>query len=523
MSPLDIYYPTANEPKVHPLVRKSFVFVPSAGMRLAPEILVLEFMREVFFDEHFGDSQGTRDLDADELDEEHRHRYTPRQRAVLHALRGRRKKSRNAKAMRFFAPAYPQLAERAWLGKNRERVINNFLLAGPVSQDLWYRGPDSEEGKARQQEIAQRIWQALLGSQSCFDVDLHGKEFLAATLGPEAFASRTEPRLDNLVQKMTNPSCAMRIDRDQLASRITEDLLSICTLEAKIPRMQWIQLLMTFLRFALPMWLLAQMRITGYVHAWLLEAVDRGRIVDSEALIKKIAFRNRGLLHPTLTPTRELFDHVERYVKCRVELSVLLYCLGQVRQREIEGRALSLSGGGGDTISLENLLILARDASTEMRDLARFKEVASGMDTRTFLTREGEHFPAWRSPLMRGQGKNIDEFFRVMYRAEQGDEAGGYLLAPVGRGASRGFTVFPGQLLLKTMTYLAAQSKWSAQQRGGAGKLSLDDVEGHFGQYGVDFSLAADARPILMDELRAMGLLTGSPDAGSSAAVACPY
>jgi hypothetical protein len=124
---------------------------------------------------------------------------------------------------------------------------------------------------------------------------------------------------------------------------------------------------------------------------------------------------------------------------------------------------------------------------------------------------------------MKGQGKNIDEFFRVLYRAELGDEEGGYLLAPEGRGAKRGFRVFPGQLLLKTATYMAAQDKWSCQPRGGAGKLVLQDVEELFGQYGIDFSTAADARPLLMNELQAMGLLTGSPDAGSSVAVACPY
>ena len=42
-------YRTTNEPVVHPFVRKSFACVPSVGMRLAPEVLVLELMREIFF------------------------------------------------------------------------------------------------------------------------------------------------------------------------------------------------------------------------------------------------------------------------------------------------------------------------------------------------------------------------------------------------------------------------------------------------------------------------------------------
>ena len=110
-----------------------------------------------------------------------------------------------------------------------------------------------------------------------------------------------------------------------------------------------------------------------------------------------------------------------------------------------------------------------------------------------------------------------------MYRAEEGDEAGGYLLTPEGRGKSRGFRVFPGQLLLKTVTFFANNYKKTNQSSGGTGKLVLQDVENRFAQYGVDFSRAADARPLIMQDLQAMGLLTGSPDAGSSVAVAPPY
>ena len=64
-------FQTANEPKVHPIIRRklrsSFVFVPSAGMRLAPELLILEFMREVFFQQHYGNTTTkARQLDPDE-------------------------------------------------------------------------------------------------------------------------------------------------------------------------------------------------------------------------------------------------------------------------------------------------------------------------------------------------------------------------------------------------------------------------------------------------------------------------
>jgi len=525
MSPISAtpYPKTANEPKVHPLIRKGFVFVPSAGMRLAPEILVLELMREVFFECHYGEPTGTRDLNPDELDEERRPCFPKAERAVLHALRGRRKKSKNATTQPFFAPAYPQLAKRGWLGKNRERVVNNFLLSGPIAQYLWCRGADSEDGKRRQGDLVDKVWRALLGNNSCLGQEVAGKELLAVALGAASFDASGDLPLQNLREKTGDPGAVFRIDDDELARRITEDLVAICDLEPRLPRMQWLQLLMTFLRFALPMWLLAQMQITKLVHGWLLDAMDRGRIANAEAILCGIASRNRGLLHPTLTPTRELFEHVERYMKCRVETSILLYCLVMARRDQLEGRTLNLGGGGRDVIGIDGLLTIAMNASGDVRRLERYVFVADGLDVQAFLTREGEQFSAWRNPLMSGQGKNIDEFFRVLYRAELGDEAGGYLVAPEGRGSKRGFRVFPGQLLLKTVTYLAGQRKWSGQQRGGGGKLVLQDVEDHFCQYGIDFSTAADARPLLMKELQAMGLLTGSPDAGSSVAVACPY
>ena len=526
MSPMSatLYEPTANEPKVRPLIRGSLVFVPSAGARYAPEVLILEFMREVFFETHYGDTTRTRDLDPDEVDDERRLYHSIKERAVLHALRGRRKQTKHSAAQRFFAPAYPQIARFGWLRKSSDRVINNFLLSGPIAQCLWNRGHDTEDGKCRQQELVDKIWRALLGGRSCLDQGLEGKEILAVTLGPQSFNADTDLPKRKLQEKTKQYDHVIRMEEeDVLANRITQDLVAICDLESELPRMQWLQLLMTFLRFALPMWLLAQMQITGFLHAWLIDAVDNGNIAPNDVVLRSLLRRNRGLLHPTLTPTRELFEHVERYMKRRVEVDILLYCFEEVRRDQIGGRTLNLGGGGRDVLGIDQLLTLARDAARDIREMQRFKHVAEGLDVQTFLVREGEQFSAWRNPLMRGQGKNIDEFFRVLYRAELGDEAGGYLLVPEGRGANRGFRVFPGQLLLKTVTYLAAQGKWSRQGRSGGGKLVLQDVEEHFGQYGIDFSIAADARPLLMKELQAMGLLTGSPDAGSSVAVACPY
>jgi hypothetical protein len=516
----NIYPTTANEPKVHPLVKNSFAFVPSAGMRIAPEVLVMELFREVFFEDHHGGTTATKYIDPDELNEESAYFYSENERAVLYSLRGRRKKAKNSRTERFFSPAYPVLARHGWLGKNRERVINNFLLAGPIAQYLWHGGAEVETKKQEHDRIVKVICQALVGHNSCLDDNFKSKEILSVALKHIGHNIDLDSAIENLKEKTGVTNTVIRIDDDELAKRIFRDVQFICELESSLPRMQWIYVLMTFLRFALPMWLLAQMQVTNLLHEWLLDAVDKGHIVDSTHIVHKIAVRNLGLLHPTLTPTREVFEHIERYMKHRIEINILLHCLELVRPAEIKNKRLSTLRGGADTLTVEQLLSIARDSSSDFRTRDWFMQVDKNLDVRRFLTRKGELSAAWRNPLLKGQGKNIDEFLRVMYRAELGDEAGGYLLVPEGRGPGRGFRVFPGQLLLKTITYLAARGR---SYDGAGGKLVLEDVENHLQQYGVDFSSAAEARPLLMQELQAMGLLAGSPDAGSSVAVSCPY
>lgn len=505
------------EPTVHPLLKKSFAFVPSAGMRLAPEMLVLELMRETFFENRYEESGKRQDLAPDALN-------TEEQKAVLYALRGRRKEGKKDQPEYFFAPAYPSIARFGWQRKEQERVIHKFLLSGPIAQCLWNKGRTAD-GQRRQKEVACAISDALLGKKSLLNEESpRGKDILSATLGTDGFNDELRALSLDLIKEKTELSgTVMRVSEDdELATRIMRDFLSICEVEGKIPRIQWLQLLMTFLRFSLPMWLLAQMRITSLLHSWLLKAVDKENIVGAKEINEQLSERNRRLLRPTLTATSELTKHVKVYMKHRVEINILLYCLQEIIPNEVIGKGLVREGAGSEKMTIEYLLVRARDSKEDISNLNRFQEVANGEDIsiQRFLTREGELFSAWRNPLMRGQGKNIDEFLRVLYgAADRGEEEGGYLVKPEGRGVKRGFRVFPGQLLLKTAAYLAAKNKRHRE----AGRLMLQDVEELFGQYGIDFSAAADARPLLVKHLQAMGLLRGSPDAGSSVAVARPY
>ena len=97
----------------------------------------------------------------------------------------------------------------------------------------------------------------------------------------------------------------------------------------------------------------------------------------------------------------------------------------------------------------------------------------------------------------------------------KGDEDEGYLVIP-SKQTNKGYEVFPGNLMLKMVTYLASKSISNKQ-------LILADVEQHFRMYGINFSEKGSMRPRLINALQELGLLIGAPDAGDSVAILNPY
>ena len=81
---------------------------------------------------------------------------------------------------------------------------------------------------------------------------------------------------------------------------------------------------------------------------------------------------------------------------------------------------MSLDQAGSNYITLARLLDLARSCD--------WSTVVDGKPLRQWLTRKAEKYPAWRSPRTRGQGKNIDEFIRVLYRSSDDDSGSGLLI-----------------------------------------------------------------------------------------------
>ena len=492
---------TENEPLLPAcLGSNSLVFAPTAGMRLAPEVLVFELFREL----GYGDSRNPEETRAQEFSDVVGTASLSREEGLLLATcRGRQKNTRARRSEFFYAPPYLGLSRHAWLRKRTDRTMRDYFLGGPLAHQQALGNLDKD-----------LIVQALLGYRSArVAEEPRGKEILSLlALGERADPPRNKV-LGYLTTAISEGRSAPLAGRytDPLASILSDDFLELCRLEATIARREWLFFLVAFLRVATTMWMLAHLRITIMVRKWVLSAALKEAIPTVEEMIKTIRKRHEGLLHPSSSPTREVFEHVETYMRARVELRLLVQKVESMnsecfRAASGEVKTLSLDRPGAGFITLGDLLDLTRSSD--------WSTVIRGMTPRQWLTREAEKYPAWRSPRMRGQGKNIDEFIRVLYRTADDDSGSGLLI----RRPTSTTKIVPGHRLLQLFAFLAARAK--ARLRGREhGKLVLRDIEQHLFDYGLDFRSSSFGRPLLIEKLMEGGFLVGSPDAGESAEV----
>ena len=489
-----------NEPLVPScLSRDSLVFAPTAGMRLAPELLVFELFREV----GYGDSRNPDETKAREFSD-----VIPllseAERLLLSTCRGRQKKKGAKKRVFFYAPPYLGLSRHAWLRRRTDRTVRDYFLGGPLAHQHNRNSLDNN-----------LVVGALLGHRSASNVEEScGKEVLSLL----ALKERNDPPRDTVHNHLTKAVSEARSaplaiggGADPLALKMTEDFIELCRFEARVARREWLFFLVAFLRVATSMWMLAHLRITVMVRDWVLSAAVDQEVPAVDKTIGAIRERYEGLLHPTSSPTREVFEHVETYMRARVELRLLVREIEKMNIERFksatgEAKKLSLDRKGASFITLDELLVLTRNSD--------WSTVVNGKTPRQWLTREAEKYPAWRSPRTQGQGKNIDEFIRVLYRSA-GDDSGSGLLI---RCPTTTTKIVPGHRLLQLFAFLAARAK-SRSCRKDRGKLVLRDIEQHLYEYGIDFRSSSFGRPLLMEKLMEGGFLVGSPDAGESAEV----
>lgn len=491
------------EPVVPLFIKRSRFFVNTVGMREAPERLVLELFRETCFDTLTpADEKAAKELvpHEDNCREEI---------ALLSVARGRVKRARrNHVGTTYFGPLYPELARNAWPRKQTERVVGFQLLEGPLAESVGNHASGYAEevigalyGKPRIGDVGPDIFRELLDLVA-FDPNAVGLQ------SREDATGRLAGRLKDAKYKRGSIG-----ENDPLAKRISDDFLNLCRLEGRVPRLFWLDLLKCFLRLSLPTWLLAEMRLTVHLRDWAVTSLSGG-FTSSDTIRSAIETRWEGLFHPTQTGTNEILLHIERYVKARVELSLIAHLVQVNSGLALDNSKLTLEPGSKDTLSIDDWLGHCRASGLNLglpRDSGAVKSL---------LVPASQTFGAWLNPSTKGQGKNIQEFLRILLRLSAAENDDGYLFTGTAKGFNR-LVVFPGPAMLRTMLYLTAARRSNGGHRG-RGKLILLDLEEHFSEYGVDFGASLGARPKLISELARLGLLKGSPDAGDSAELYVP-
>ncbi|MBJ6980918.1 hypothetical protein [Luteimonas sp. MC1572] len=206
--------------------------------------------------------------------------------------------------------------------------------------------------------------------------------------------------------------------------------------------------------------------------------------------------------------TDSVDEAVIDYMRARVELNVLLGKLAEL--------------DGVDKAEIEKPLSV--EPCEGCLDVERFGQIlalegASGELMRSVIM-AAETYPAWVRPLKEGQGKNIEEFLRVMRDDHVGGQDDGYLLAR-GPANRRLFRVFPASKVIALYTLLAHADK--SRRVGPSQRLLLNDLEGIWRELGVDFTLLGGVRAELLRALSQIGILRGTPDAGEGAVLVNPY
>jgi hypothetical protein len=487
---------TRKEPDWPASLKGSFLELPTAGMRLAPQVLTLELMREVAYSTKGGatNASESKGVPLDPDSESGALSKAPRAvHAAVYALKGRAKQRKEQGS--FFSPAYPEIAGFAWMRKNTDRVVRDFFLRGALAVGA---GDDLTSISDVASETIRAIYG---GEQGRPDV----LALCAAQAAPPEPMDPPMAAVHALKDLLLNPPDWGLLPGDVISRRIARDWLALCKLEGSLPRLAWVELVGTFLRTVIPLWLLAQMRVCVIIRDFVRDALS-GMDVSVEDVRERIKARHEGLLVPSTTLTDRIDEAVIEYMRARIELKVALSRMQEILPTGACGRRLSVEPGRG-------MLGLG-----ELSGYLRQIQNRDGFWREVILS--AESYPAWEKPLKEGQGKNIEEFLRVMRNDHVGGGDDGYLLerGPTNRKL---FRVFPAPRVLALYVLLSQAEKARACRFGG--RLLLSDLEQTFKEMGIDFTLLGGVRAELLRTLASAGILRGTPDAGEGAVLANPY
>ena len=517
-----------SEPDVPRCIRSSGVlWVPAAAPRQAPEELLLELMRSVFFK-----AEGVERTRSAAPLTPTSHDLTDEESVVVRALRGRQKKqaTSTAEVEHYYAPAYPQLARTSWLRPKDARVVVEFFFREVLGAHLATLASPDDREQVRT-DLAWATVHALLGDTA--EGSPTPAEILADAV-ERASVTEASGRtiLRDLLQDRNSESRKVgnaaddgehrRFASCEFTAAAFDDWRSLVKLEVPLSRHHWLALVSCYLRLVIPMAALVQSRGTVLLDGWLRQALRGEDVPTAQDIETSLIYRGRGLLRPTQELCRDHLDAIADYMRARVRLSVLLEDLrgaGILGDEHLQMTLVAKRAPGPKEQGIADFLgrvAVCRDKyARKVQDDMRIGDVGDLTERRA--ARLCETYAAWRRPLDVGPGTLLKWLMYPLYCIGQFDERGSHLLVQPGRRLM--FTIEPGPLVLQFMTLMT-----SIRMRQNATRPPvLRDVEEHMQAYGVDFSARPYGRTLLVSQMQHLGLLVGSPDAGESARIRNPY
>lgn len=506
-----------NEPDKPACFEKSFLWLETARMINSPEELLLELFRLIFFKVDRPETNASELIPANQ-DLISENQLSSKENFVLRAFRGRKKKQGSGE--HFYAAPYPVYAKCSWLRRKDPAVIKSFFLGGAFAQHV-FRPQTEKKTREFKEEYLPAVIKSFLGETS------PKTDFFSLASGKLDDISKDEARTkeEAVVQfyDIASASSKKAMDMtthsdDPLSAKIYEDFGNLCELSGEIARYNWIQLLSAFLGIGTCSWVLSQMRLTIFYNQWLKEVISNGSMGDlnAEFIERKFKKRHQALFIASNKASPKLFQHVEEYMKSRVELIILLQELGEQGViAQDDPRAIKSSA--------KEIADFLQDACSRAISIqSEISRKYHGWTFNQFLSREAEKWPAYLDPQKKGQGRNILELLRVLFKPQTGGTNESYLLVPEKQKEIRNklwYKVSPGPITLQLALSLTWKRKGSSRQNG---RANLGDLISFFEDYGIHYYNSDTGIDMLKHDLLKAGYLKGSPDAGLSAQLEPP-
>jgi len=498
-----------NEPdEIGLLSRSSLIHLPTCETKSTPEELLADLIAELFYPGQcggrnkrnvFGPYQsGWRSAHSDD-----------KERFLLNVGRGRFKLTTGRKSPvdYFYAPIFPGLArEGAIKRKSGANIINGLLIKG-----VWANGLLGSDISKRK-EFSKTVVMALVGDKKKGD-DIFKQA------APTVTQQEIDGAITNLSGKIEEAE-ARPGEETAFAKQAVIDFVALMKLEPDMPRPLWIQQVMCYLRIVICLWALRYTKSMSLLKKHILQAYG-GDVPSPDEIKSDYLEAPEMLLQISSSYDESIRQLIEVYQRDRVEVFEFLQRLDEsdlLAENLLTECRLVVSGGNypnEKTIDMHDFFTRIKDVAPEFstKHAAEFSAHGTEFDISVAVASwagkwVGHQKPAQNSP--KTAGTNLRYLLNCSRKSSGEDERASHLFE-IKRSKKILWRAFPGALAIQLFVHFADCKRDTNSSR----RISIGDLFEHLTVYQLGTETENGSSAIL-DSLASLGLLVGSPDAGSS-------